>query len=111
MKFQAGEAWRGNKDGRPKGPDARAKFTKHIVESHSDTLAQVLKDLGEQAKTQDRWAMDKYIHYLVPYMLVKPKTEVDIGSVDNTLSETIDIMTTLSPEKITEIGNIIYGKD
>lgn len=110
MKFQAGEAWRGNKDGRPKGPDARAKFTKHIVESHSDTLAQVLKDLGEQAKTQDRWAMDKYIHYLVPYMLVKPKTEVDIGSVD-TLSETIDIMTTLSPEKITEIGKIIYGKD
>lgn len=109
MKFQAGEAWRGNKDGRPKGPDARAKFTKHIVESHSDTLAQVLKDLGEQAKTQDRWAMDKYIHYLVPYMLVKPKTEVDIGSVD-TLSETIDIMTTLSPEKITEIGKIIYGK-
>lgn len=110
MKFQAGEAWRGNKDGRPKGPDARAKFTKHIVESHSDTLAQVLKDLGEQAKTQDRWAMDKYIHYLVPYLLVKPKTEVDIGGVDNTLSETIDIMTTLSPEKITEIGKIIYGE-
>lgn len=96
MKFQAGEAWSGNRNGRPKGPDVRSKFTKKIVESHSETLEQILHDLGEQAKTQDRWAVEKYIHYLSPYLLVKPKSEVDISS--NTLSVGQDAYANLSKE-------------
>lgn len=80
MKFQSGDKWAGNRNGRPKGTDVRAKLTKQIVESHTDTIAQVLYDLGEQAKTKDRWAVEKYIHYLAPYLLIKPKSEVDISS-------------------------------
>jgi len=111
MRFKSGDEWTGNRNGRPKGPDIRARFTKEIVSEHTETLAKVLRDLGELAKTQDRWAVEKYVHYLLPYLLVKPKTEVDISSVDNVVSETTEVMARLSPDKITEIGKILYGKD
>jgi hypothetical protein len=115
MKFQSGDAWTGNRNGRPKGPCIRTKITKKILHGEGDTFAQVISDLGKVAKTGDRWAVEKYVHYLAPYILLKPKTEVDITGGEDMLATT-EAIAELSVEKrelvgtlMNQLKEIIYG--
>ena len=111
MGFKSGKEWNGNSKGRPPVPDFRAEFTKEFVESTYDKSLDLVDRVYDYALSGEKWAYQLWFSQISPYSLIKPKTEVDIGSTNKVVSETTETLAKLSPEKIAEIGKIIYGND
>lgn len=105
-----------NRKGRPKGPCLRTKITMQVISAEGDTFAQVISDLGKIAKTGDKWAVEKYIHYLAPYILLKPKTEVDItggeemGLVAGAIADLPEDKKELVGSLMAQLKEVIYGE-
>jgi len=104
-----------NRSGRPKGPCLRTKITTQIISSEGDTFAQVIADLGKLAKTGDKWAVEKYLNCLAPYILLKPKTEVDItggedlGLVTGAIAGLPEGKRELVGSLMAQLKDVIYG--
>lgn len=113
-----------NRNGRPKGPCIRTKITKQILQDEGNNFAYIISGIGRLAKagidnglrsTTDTWAVDKYVHYLAPYMLLKPKTELDITGGED-MSAITEAIAELPLEKkelvgslMTKLKEVIYG--
>jgi len=105
MGFKSGADWKGNKDGRPKNPDFRSKFTKELIEANFETTRIVFDNLGELAKSGDRWGMEKYLTYMIPYSLLKPKAEMEVTETNN--NALVDELKTVPNAKLVAIHKIL----
>jgi len=90
--FESGDKWTGNSKGRP--PDFRIPITKEIIKLHLQDTKDILQIVINKAKIDHKeWALKLYLTTVLPYFLVKPKTEMDI-TTDQT------------PEFVEKINNI-----
>lgn len=97
--FGSGEDWNGYRGGRKKVPDFRSKFTQELLEANFEDTKVIIGSLVAHCKIGEQWALKLYCSTVLPYMLIKPKTEVDIGSSDNVLSDTAEIISNMPKEK------------
>ncbi len=109
MVFRAGkENWKesgGNYRGRPSIPDFRIDITKDIIKLHVKDTQDILKIVIEEAKQHKQWALKLYISSVLPYILVKPKTEMDITS--DSSSDFVDKIKNLPVERLIAIQQMI----
>jgi hypothetical protein len=96
--FGSGEDWNGYRGGRTKIPDFRSKFTQELLEANFEDAKHIVGSLVRYCKDGEQWALKLYCSTVLPYMLIKPKTEVDIGGADSVLSETTEVISQMSPE-------------
>jgi hypothetical protein len=105
MGFKSGADWNGNKSGRPKNPDFRAKFTQELIEANFETTRILFANLGEQAVNGDRWAVEKYLTYMAPYSLLKPKSEMEVTETNN--SEIVEMLSTYKKDTLVTIHKML----
>lgn len=82
--FKAGENWRGNANGRPKGTgkDIRIKLNYDMVQAHAPIIEKVLMDLAIEARDGKDQALKKwYVREMKEIIYGKPKTEIEIGDM------------------------------
>lgn len=95
MKFAKGDAWTGNRNGRPKEIDFRHGMTREIVEKHKLSMDQVVGIALEEAMARKQWAIKLAIKELTQYFYSKPRPmdimelELDHGEEFKQMSPTI----------------------
>jgi hypothetical protein len=86
MAFKKGDDPNRNIKGRPIGSktsDIRNVLAKELAQQiHGDTI-EIVQILIAQAKLHKEWAIKLYVNGILPYVLGKPKAEVDDEGVDN----------------------------
>lgn len=112
MTFGTGANWNGNKNGRPKGSgDLRNKLGKELaLHVKGDTLDIVYR-LIEHAKADEQWAIKLYINAVLPYVLGKPKPEIEEEADDMKHAEAVNHLAKLSDKKLLRIRDIIEEEE
>ncbi len=101
--YEAGARWTGNAKGRP--PDFRIPFTKDIFKLYRQDTEDILQIVIDEAKQRKQWALKLYVSSVLPYFLVKPKTEMDIMA--DSSSDFIDKIKNLPVERLVAIQQMI----
>jgi hypothetical protein len=101
--FGSGDDWNGNKSGRPKSPDFRAKFTQELIESSFDDTKNIVGQVARFAMDGEQWALKLYCSTVLPYMLIKPKTEMEVTGTNN--NELVEMLKTIPTEKLIAFQN------
>jgi hypothetical protein len=103
--FGSGDDWNGNKSGRPKSPDFRAKFTQELLESSFDDTKHIVGQVARFAMDGEQWALKLYCSTVLPYMLIKPKTEMEVTETNN--NELVEKLKTMPSAKLVAIHKIL----
>lgn len=86
MAYKSGDDWTGNNKGRPPGSktsDIRHVLAKELAEQVKGDTVEIVQILIAQAKLHKEWAIKLYVNGILPYVLGKPKPEVDDDGVDH----------------------------
>lgn len=104
--FKGGAEWTGNAKGRP--PDFRVPITKDIIKLHLQDTQDILQIVIDEAKQRKQWALKLYITTVLPYFLVRPKTEMDITT--DSPHEVFDKIKNIPPERLIAIQQMIANE-